>query len=356
MLPCPFLPEPPRACTAADMQAFGKRRDAEFYDTALHYAQSLWVTGFPAQSLLLINRALSCALPEVSLRAPYQPYQAVAWMLVNRPEDRFIGNPRRHYQHLATRMVEPHKELRSWRAWACWHLSKQLLPEQDFPHDAVQVRKELLVKPRRNEIAARLDALSPCDDRAAWEEALAWAQPFSVGPASRAAGAAEIRVIGPDERETVSALAEQIWPVVYRGMISDEQIRFMLDDRYESDVLRQEMVVRGIVYALIENEGSSVGYLAYERNPNDNSAFLHKLYLKPELHGLGLGAQALRWLEGRVRAAGLTHIRLRVNKANHAAIRAYLREGFVFEHDLCSDIGRGFVMDDHVMGKPIPPA
>jgi GNAT superfamily N-acetyltransferase len=353
MVSCPFLPEPERDFKAADINAHGSNRDLAFYADALNYAQTLWLTGFPAKALLLINRALSCSLPDVSLRVPYQPYDAIAWILVNRPEDRFIGNPRRHYQHLATRMVEPHKELRTWRAWACWHLSKNLLREDEFPHDAKQVREERIAKPRRHDIAAQLDALSPCDDRISWEHALEWAHPFMVQPPARALGAVHIRIIGPDERDTVRGLAEEIWPKVYPSVISPAQIRYMLDDRYDTDVLRQEMVVRGITYALIEHEGNAVGYIAYEPNPGDNSLFLHKLYLKPELHGRGLGAKALQWVEQQARAADHGYIRLRVNRNNHAAIRAYLREGFVFEHDLCSDIGNGFVMDDHVMGKPV---
>lgn len=353
MSPCPFLPEPDREFTAADIHVHGHNRDQAFYDSALNYAQSLWLTGFPAKALLLINRALSCSLPDVSLRVPYQPYDAIAWILVNRPADRFIGNPRRHYQHLATRMVEPNKELREWRAWACWHLSKNLLKEDEFPHDAKQVREERIVKPRKHDIAAHLDALSPCDDRVSWEHALEWAHPFLLQPVGRSLGQVHFRVIGPDERDTVQRLAEEIWPQVYPTIISPAQIRYMLDDRYASDVLRQEMVVRGVIYALIEHEGNAVGYVAFETSSGDSALFLHKLYLKPELHGRGLGAKALQWVEQQARSSGLTHVRLRVNRNNHAAIRAYLREGFVFEHDLCSDIGNGFVMDDHVMGKTV---
>jgi hypothetical protein len=48
-----------------------------------------------------------------------------------------------------------------------------------------------------------------------------------------------------------------------------------------------------------------------------------------------------------------TRLRLRVNKRNAAAIRSYLRSGFVFQEDVVTDIGSGFVMDDYVMEKGI---
>ncbi len=323
-----------------------------FYEAALHYAQTHWLTGFPAKALLLVNRALSCYLPEVSLLAKHQPYHAAAWILINRPEDRFIGNPRRHYQHLATRMVEPHKELRVWRAWACWYLAKELLLETEHPSDTFQIREEGIVEPRKQDIAKKLRELSPTDDLAAWEAALAWAKPMS---AAKTEMDVSIRVIGIDELPTIRALAHDIWRKVYPGIISDEQIGYMLKHFYGSDpdVLRQEIVVRGVVYALIEEGCEALGYLSFEVVPNDRSIFLHKLYLKAELHGQGLGAKALQWLESEARRHGHTAIRLRVNRNNHRAIRAYLREGFSITHELCSDIGGGFVMDDHVMSKPL---
>jgi hypothetical protein len=47
---------------------------------------------------------------------------------------------------------------------------------------------------------------------------------------------------------------------------------------------------------------------------------------------------------------------LRVNKANHRAVRAYHRAGFTITESLCQDIGGGFRMDDYVMRREIPPA
>ena len=337
----------------------GRDRSARFYDAAMNYAQTLWLHGFPAKSLLLINRALSCNLPDVSLtHRPTDPpahsaapYQAKAWILINRPPDKFIGNPRRHYQHLATRMVEPHKQLRTWRAWACWYIAKQLLREDEHPPDFEQVREELIVKPRRFEIADKLRALSPADDLAAWEAALEWAQPWSLRPPAVLSAPASIRIIGADEVAKVRALAHEIWPQVYPGIITKEQINYMLADRYAHRTLEREIIERGVVYALIESGGEGIGYIAFEEVRQDSSLILHKLYLKPDLHGQGIGALALRWLETAARARQLTRIVLRVNKRNQPAIRAYVREGFTFDHDLVTDIGGGFVMDDHVMVK-----
>src|SRR3954465_7150636 len=112
MEPCPYLPEPDRRFTAEDIHALGKDRSGRFYSTAMGYAQTLWLDGFPAKALLQVNRAMACVLPELSLMPRGRamgdpgsgepgycgaPYHAKAWIMHHRPANTFIGNPRRHY-------------------------------------------------------------------------------------------------------------------------------------------------------------------------------------------------------------------------------------------------------------------
>jgi GNAT superfamily N-acetyltransferase len=349
--PCPFLPQPERPLTHEDIHALGKDRSARFYQTALGYAQTMWLSGFPAKALLLVSRAQSCRLEEVSfLTEGAMPYHAVAWIVQHRPADRFIGNPRLHYQHLATRMVEPHRELRRWRAWACWYLTRQLLPESEFPSDTRQIREESTVEPRRGEIAQQLKELSPRDDLAAWEAALEWVH-LQAPKVHKEKREVEIMLIQPDQVEEVRHLAHHIWPEVYPSIISMEQIQHMLDRMYDVETMRREIREHHARYALIREEGHNVGYVAWQPGTDQGVAFLSKLYLLPGHHGHGLGAKALDWAQEQARLAGHTLLTLRVNRHNHAAVRAYLRAGFGFEDDVCTDIGNGFVMDDYVMSK-----
>jgi len=346
---CPFLPNPSREFTHEDIRSLGRDRGEHFYETSLNYAQALWLRGFPAKALLLVSRGLSCCLPGVSLNEASRPYHAKKWMLMNRPADGFIGNPRRHYQHLATRMVEPHKELRTWRAWACWYLARQVLSETEFPPDLKQVREELVIEPRRAEIADQLARLSPSDDCEAWEDALAWA----VEPPAGRAGEITLSPADVADIGEISRLAHDIWPAVYPSIISPAQIEYMLGRSYSALTLGKDIAVRGVQYALIREGSENIGFLAWEAVTPSDCAFLHKLYLLPRCHGQGIGAQSLRWVEDAARARGLSCIRLRVNRRNSLAIRAYVRAGFVFESEVCSDIGGGFVMDDFVMAKPV---
>jgi hypothetical protein len=171
--PCPHLPISGRPLTAASIQEVGADRGPAFYQLALECAQSLWLDGVPAQALLLINRAFSADLSgdEPVLTAWPLPYRAVGWLMRMRSEDEFIGNPRRHFQHLATRMVEPRKTLRAWRAWACWALACAVFP--DYPADERQLSNESLVEPSTDDIATGLSTFGLSGESVRWKSCLA---------------------------------------------------------------------------------------------------------------------------------------------------------------------------------------
>lgn len=139
------------------MELFRKRRDAEFYLAALRFGQSLWLEGKPAQALLQCNKAFLADLrgDESVLEEWPAPYAAKRWLMEeSRGGPGFLGNPVRHYQHLASRMSGPRTEVRSWRAWACFHLAEQVLPEQ--PRDEEQIEKEGLAIPSVSDVKSQL--------------------------------------------------------------------------------------------------------------------------------------------------------------------------------------------------------
>ena len=110
----------------------------QFYMTALTYAQLLWEQNLPARALLAIDRALLTNLSgeEAELLIWPLPYRAMSWMVANYDEAAFVGNPRVHFQHLATRVKGDRKDQRKWRAWASWYIARQARP--DLPRDAKQ--------------------------------------------------------------------------------------------------------------------------------------------------------------------------------------------------------------------------
>lgn len=172
LAPCPWLPPQEEPLSAAWVAALGEDRGEQFYLAALEYAQSLWRQGFPARSILLLNRALGCELEgtEAVLRHWPLPYAAMAWLLQQRREDQYLGNPRRHWQHLASRMSGPRAELRTWRAWACWRIACVALP--NLVADELQLAREGLREPGEEEIADQLERLGHRGEVGRWRDVL----------------------------------------------------------------------------------------------------------------------------------------------------------------------------------------
>jgi hypothetical protein len=166
--PCPLLPAAPSQMDASALTAHGDERDADFYLTALTYAQYLWQRGLAARAILKVDRALLADLrgDEPVLQQWPLPYAATAWLLRHTPRDIFIGNPRVHFQHLADRMNEPRREQRRWRIWACWAICRAVRPE--FPDDP----KHAVREPGIEEIAAQLDVRGIPGETALWRGVL----------------------------------------------------------------------------------------------------------------------------------------------------------------------------------------
>lgn len=166
-LPCPFLPEAAQALRPSDIRTLRAQGGASAYHANLTCAQSLWLQGLSAQSLLQLNHALAVDLSHdtsILTRWPL-PYQAKVWLFQNCPADEFIGNPVRHYQHLATRVSGALQEIRSWRAWACFHLAERNLPSITFPRDERQIAQEQLVIPSWQKTLDQIQTLTSSHEK-----------------------------------------------------------------------------------------------------------------------------------------------------------------------------------------------
>jgi len=152
----------------------------------------------------------------------------------------------------------------------------------------------------------------------------------------------------PEDIPRLQAMARVIWLSAYRDLIGIAQIEYMLGRMYCTEALRTELA-RGVHYEFIVVAEAFAGYLAFETETAHPLCVLHKLYLQPEHVGRGLAQTALEHIKTCAAGAGAQAVHLRVHKANERAVRAYLRAGFSITSSVCTDIGQGFQMDDHIM-------
>jgi len=167
------------------------------------------------------------------------------------------------------------------------------------------------------------------------------------------ATAIELKRASRDELPDIQRLAGVIWRAHYPGIITDDQIDYMLDRGYAVPVLEGFLDGgdRGLELATVD--GEIAGFAAWYVTENRAAAKLDKLYVLQARQRLGLGGRLIARVAELARAAGASILVLNVNKHNTQAIRAYEKHGFAIREAVVVDIGGGFVMDDYVMASPL---
>ena len=156
----------------------------------------------------------------------------------------------------------------------------------------------------------------------------------------------------PARLPVIRELAEKIWPAAYAGILSPEQIDYMIHQMMYSDEVMNREFAEGVVFEILCDDGRPIGFVSYGPCHGD-TAKLHKLYLLPEYHGRRLGTILLRHVAEQTARAGCRTLVLNVNKHNARAIKAYRRNGFTLDRAEKNDIGGGFCMDDYVLSKAL---
>ncbi len=163
----------------------------------------------------------------------------------------------------------------------------------------------------------------------------------------------EIREAGSEDIPLIKNLAELIWPEAYGDILSEEQLRYMLDLIYNESALKKQMDI-GHKFIIILKDGIEIGFASFsQKSPQEPTIFrLHKIYVLPRQHAQGAGNYMLNYISEESVKAGGTQLELNVNKYNIAK-QFYEKKGFTVSKEEVIDIGKGYVMDDYVMVKDL---
>ena len=191
----------------------------------------------------------------------------------------------------------------------------------------------------------------------------------------------EIRKATENDLQTIHDMAQVVFRHTYRGILSPEQMEYMMDMMYSMPNL-QKQLDEGHHFYIAYEAAIPCGYVSvqYEGpDPDGIEVFhLHKIYVMPDAQGRGVGLKLFRTVVDHVRAALLesdpvcvspttvcsspatciapphrpARIELNVNKFN-AAVNFYRHLGMrvLLEEDF--PIGNGFYKTDYIMGLDV---
>ena len=162
-----------------------------------------------------------------------------------------------------------------------------------------------------------------------------------------------IAPLAPEEIDTLCVLAHAVWRHHYPPIIGTAQTEYMLAQRYEPAVIREELARSDIWWDTLREDGSMVAFASSFPVESDQALKLDKLYVHPTRQRLGYGGVLLAHVCERAARLGYPKVMLAVNKRNAAAIAAYRKHGFAIAEAVVKDIGGGFVMDDYIMEKAV---
>jgi len=153
--------------------------------------------------------------------------------------------------------------------------------------------------------------------------------------------------------EAVAALARRVWQHTYPGIISQEQIDYMLDQRYRAQRVKEELGMATVWWDQLSVDGQLAGFVSCLLTGTPGEMKLDKLYVDPQRQRLGIGRRLVERVVARALENACETLILAVNKGNSNAIAAYRKQGFSIRDSVSVDIGGGFVMDDFIMARSL---
>jgi ribosomal protein S18 acetylase RimI-like enzyme len=153
--------------------------------------------------------------------------------------------------------------------------------------------------------------------------------------------------------DRLCALAAEIWRHHYADIISTAQIEYMLKQRYNPQVLGEELRRNDMWWDQLLVNDRMTGFACCFLTGNAGEMKLDKLYVHHDHQRKGYGAMLLEHALGVAHEHDCATLMLAVNKYNRNAIAAYKKYGFRIAESVVKDIGGGFVMDDYIMIKSL---
>lgn len=179
----------------------------------------------------------------------------------------------------------------------------------------------------------------------------------------------------PDQMREVARVADEIWHDYWPALIGQAQTDYMVDTMQSLTAITNDIQSKGYRYYLLYDEdGACIGYTAAQPQDITGHAadpayiehgteinrlmpgrrlFISKIYLYADQRGKHYCSRVIEFYENLCREQHLAGMYLTVNRGNELGVRAYIGRGFQTIEEVDADIGHGFVMNDHIMAKPV---
>lgn len=152
-------------------------------------------------------------------------------------------------------------------------------------------------------------------------------------------------------------LVDEVWPATFKDILSEAQISYMMEMMYSVASLKKQTETGSLFYILYSND-APCGYLAIipqytneKLTTRGTITKVDKIYVLPNTQGTGAGRFLMDFAFAEAKKAGDLGVTLNVNRDNKAT-SFYEYYGFKNMYSEDFDIGKGYLMEDHIMYYP----
>lgn len=163
----------------------------------------------------------------------------------------------------------------------------------------------------------------------------------------------EIRKATTEDIPAIIKIARITWPVAYKNILSEEQLKYMLDKFYDPEELKSQIETGQYFILALDENNVIAGFASFGKSEDTPGTFhLHKLYVLPEFQKLHAGRMLLDYAIEETSRLGVQEINLNVNRFNTARY-FYEKLGFKIVRKVDNPIGNGYFMNDFIMTKKL---
>lgn len=145
----------------------------------------------------------------------------------------------------------------------------------------------------------------------------------------------------------ISSLANIIWPICYKTILTPAQLSYMVQKGYALPVLQNAFINKTDHFYIAYKNTTPIGYASISATIAAPCK-LHKLYVLPTMHGNGAGKILFNFAKTEAQKQQAPNMFLNVNVANKA-VGFYKKQGMEITETLDLMVGNGYVVTDYIM-------
>ena len=143
-----------------------------------------------------------------------------------------------------------------------------------------------------------------------------------------------LKAVTYEDQGVLINLMCQIYPPEYKHLWVNEDCDWYLERCFSQENLVKELEEKNAAYYFVFYNSDRVGILRFvyhtgiSKTDKKNATFIHRIYLRRDMQGKGIGKQLFNWMAGQARVNQNEALWLKAMDTQTQALKFYEKEGY----------------------------